>query len=212
MTTIHWSYLAGAIAALAFPTDFLLPRETRLRDFESFVSLENSPGRRPWWWLLALWLDPLRAFGGTYLLIHAFAAPAGRHGLVHSPGYWIATAILALSCVCQCLTRRDPEALLAPIGYCVGCLAIIAAPAAAAIGCALAVTSLFAFRRLNAFFGVAIVTLPVLDYVLGGSLPWLLPGLIVLTLPLFLTLVTGRTLEIPTRGNPRGVDTGLPHR
>ena len=140
------------------------------------------------------------------------AAPAGRHGLVHSPGYWIATAILALSCVCQCLTRRDPEALLAPIGYCVGCLAIIAAPAAAAIGCALAVTSLFAFRRLNAFFGVAIVTLPVLDYVLGGSLPWLLPGLIVLTLPLFLTLVTGRTLEIPTRGNPRGVDTGLPHR
>ena len=210
--TIHWSYLVGAVLALMFPTDLLLPQATRLRDFESFVSLEDSPQKRPWWWLLALWLDPVRAFGGTALLLRAVVAPAGRHALVHSPAYWIITLILSASCLSQCLTRRDSEALLAPIGFSVGCLCVIVAPAAAAIGFALAIMSLFAFRRLNAFFGVAFATLPILDYFLGGRLPWLLPALIVLAIPLAATLITGRTLELPTLGNPKGADTSVPHR
>lgn len=66
--TIHWSVFVPGVLLLLYPADRLLSSLVELRSFDCFQNLDNSPRYRPWWWVPALWIDPLRGFAGTWLL------------------------------------------------------------------------------------------------------------------------------------------------
>ena len=60
----------------------------------------------PWWWVPVLWLDPVRAFAGAWLLLRALDL-----ALLEPPALLalsIAAVVLAASVILQCLTTREP--------------------------------------------------------------------------------------------------------
>ena len=66
--TIHWSLFVPSVLLLVFPADRLLSSLVELGSLDCSQGLENGPRHRPWRWVPALWLDPLRGFPGTLLL------------------------------------------------------------------------------------------------------------------------------------------------
>ena len=190
-----------AVLLLLFPADRLLSANVQLRTFESFRSLENSPRHRPWWWVTALWLDPIRGFVGTLLLKTAFALTQGKWTLRQEPTYWLLVGILGTAVLCQSYTRRDHEVLLAPMGFVGGIVLALIPLAVAVIGLATAVMSLFAFRRFHAFFTVGLAMIGLLGALLDTHFMWLAPAGLVLIVPLALGAIAGRTLELPTRND-----------
>ena len=66
-----WVSFVPGLLLLLLPADRLLSRWVELRSYECFNSLNNSPRHRPWWWVPALWVDPVRAYAGTWLLLRA---------------------------------------------------------------------------------------------------------------------------------------------
>lgn len=199
--TIHWSLFVPAVLLLLFPADRLLSANVQLRTFESFRSLENSPRHRPWWWVPALWLDPVRGFVGTLLLKASLALAPAEWTLRQEPTYWLLVGLLGTAVLCQSFTRRDPEVLLAPMGFVGGIVLALMPLAVALIGLGTAVMSLFAFRRFHAFFTVGLAMIALLGTLLDTRFMWLAPAGLVLIVPLALGAIAGRTLELPTRND-----------
>jgi ABC-type dipeptide/oligopeptide/nickel transport system permease subunit len=69
----------------------------------------------------------------------------------------------------------------------------------ALIGIVTATLGLFAFRQFHAFFVFGLVAVCLLGIVLGTGMMWIGPAVGVLSLPIVAGLVTGSTLEVPTR-------------
>jgi len=203
---INWSLFLPAMLLLLFPADRLLSAKVQLRSFESFRSLEDSPRHRPWWWVPALWLDPIRGFVGALLLKRAFALVSAHWTLEQKPTYWLLVGLLGFAVLCQSFTRRDREVLLAPMGFVAGIVIALMPPAVALIGFAAAVLSLFAFHRFHAFFAVGLAMVALLGILFGTQFMWIAPAAVVLAVPLALGAITGRSLELPTRN-----DTGPVH-
>jgi len=199
--TIDWSLFVPAVLLLLFPADRLLSANVQLRTFESFRSLENSPRHRPWWWVPALWLDPVRGFAGTLLLKAAFALAPAEWTLRQAPTYWLLVGLLGAAVLCQSFTGRDHEVLLAPIGFVAGIVAALMPLPVAVIGLATAMMSLFAFRRFHAFFTVGLAMIALLGALFDTHFMWLAPAGLVLIVPLALGAIAGRTLELPTRND-----------
>lgn len=207
LITTHWDLLAPALLLLWFPADRLLSSSVRLRSLETFTTLERSPQRLPWWCVPALWLDPIRAFGGTLLLEQALALDLtdARWALLPKASYSIVNAVLAIAVLIQMFTRRREEVMLAPIGFVGGVVAALVAWPVALIAFSMAIAGVFAFRQFHAFFWIGFVMVALLGFLLRSEIAWLATGLGVLALPLAATLVTGRTLELPTRGPAKPV-------
>ena len=199
--TIHWILFLPGLLLLLYPADRLLSSMVQLRSYESFVSLENSPRYRPWWWVPILWIDPLRGLLGTWLIRQAFAMEASVWTTAPKLMYGLTVLILAVAVLCQTLTRRDRDALLAPIGFVAGIVAALMPMSVALIAFSTALMSVFAFRRLHAFFTVSLVMIALLAVVFDTKLMWLAPALIVVAMPIMLGLITGSSLEIPTRND-----------
>jgi len=197
--TIHWTLFVPGLLLLLFPSDRLLSSMVTLRSFENFQSLENSPRYRPWWWVPALWIDPIRGLVGTLLLKHDFASAAADATVAARPAYWLVVGILGLAVLCQTFTRRDEHVLLAPIGFIGGMVAALAPLPVTLIGLAMATTGLFAFRRFHAFFSVGLAMVALLGLLFGARVVWLAPAVVALGLPIVAGVVTGYTLELPTR-------------
>ena len=198
--TIHWSLFVPGILLLLYPADRLLSSLVELRSFDCFHNLANSPRYRPWWWVPVLWLDPMRGFAGTWLLQQAFGVASVTWAAVPKPEYVLLVAILGLAVLCQTFTRRgDQGVLLAPMGF-VGGLTVALTPLPVAlIGLVTAALGLFAFRQFHAFFAVGLVGVALLGVVLGTGVMWLGPAAGAFLLPIIAGLVTGSTLEVPTR-------------
>lgn len=197
--TIHLSLFAPSLLLLLFPADRLLSSTVQLRSFESFRSLENSPRHRPWWWVAALWVDPLRALAGTLLLKHALALESADWAFTPKPAYGVLIGVLGLAVLSQLFTRRQPDVMLAPIGFVAGVVAALIPSPVTLIGFAMATAGLFAFGQFHAFFSVAFVTIALLGLALGADIAWLAPAVGVLGLPIVASFLTGSTLELPTR-------------
>ena len=76
----------------------------------------------------------------------------------------------------------------------------------ALIGIVTAALGLFAFRQFHAFFAFGLAAVCLLGTVLGVGMMWIGPAAGVFALPILAGLVTGSTLEVPTRnasGGPR---------
>ncbi len=202
--TIHWSLFVPGVLLLVFPADRLLSPWVELRSFGCFQSLTDSPRYRPWWWVPALWLDPLRGFLGTLLIKQSLALSTVPWAQTPAGGYALALAIIALGCICQTYTRRGERGvLLAPIGYVAGVVAALTPWPVALLATATAGLGLFAFRQFHAFFAFGLVGVSVIGFVLCDDVVWVAPAVGAFALPIIAGLVTGSTLEIPTRNAGR---------
>jgi hypothetical protein len=197
--TIELRLFAPGLLLLLFPAEWLLSSMVQLRSLDRFQSLQNSPRDRPWWWVPALWLDPLRAFAGAYLLRAALGAPVDDWASTPKLEYSVVVAAVGVGVLCQMFTRRDPEAVLAPIGFVAGLVAALTPWQVAAIGVTMAVTAMLAFRRFHAFFTIGLCAVGALGFVLKAEVAWLVPALAALALPFAVSALSGRALEIPTR-------------
>lgn len=194
------------VLLLVFPADRLLSSLVELRSFGCFQSLENSPRHRPWWWVPALWLDPFRGFLGTQLLKESLALASAPWEQTPVAAYVLALVILALGGACQIFTRRgDQGVLLAPMGYVAGVVAALTPWPVALIAIVSAALGLFAFRQFHAFFASGLIAVGLLGLALGAEVAWLAPAVGAFALPIFTGLVTGGTLELPTRNASRPV-------
>jgi hypothetical protein len=200
--TIHWGLFVPGVLLLLFPADRLLSPRVELRSFDCFQSLENSPRFRPWWWVWALWLDPLRGFFGAYALQHALTISSTDWEFVPKAGYALLVALLAVAVVTQTFTRRgDRGVLLAPIGFVAGVVAALMPWLVAAIGIVTALVGLFAFRQFPAYFVFGVGAVAVLGFTLDARVMWIVPAMGVFALPFMTGLITGSTLELPTRNS-----------
>lgn len=195
---IPWGWSVFGALLLLFPADRLLSSVVRLRSMDSFQSLENSPRHRPWWWVPILWVDPLRGYVGTYLMT---AAVAGSDEWITTDKrlYALAMLVLASGVLAQMFTRRGDEAWLAPIGFVAGVVAVLTPWPVALIAGAMAFTAMFGFRSISAFFLVGFSMVAALALPLDANPVWFVPALGVLALPFLVAVLSGRTMEIPTR-------------
>lgn len=196
----------SGVLLLLFPADRLLSRCVQLRSLDWFRSLENSPRYRPWWWVPMLWLDPLRAFLGVYLLKAALLAADPSWVGMNKLSYGVVVALICGSVIAQMFTRREADVLLAPLGFVAGIVAALTPWPVALIGLTMAVTAMFAFRRLYAFFGFGLAAVGILGALFKAPVAWLIPALAILFLPMVVAFLSGWTLEIPIRDDsaPRG--------
>lgn len=202
--TIHWILFVPGVLLLLFPADRLLSSAIELRSFDCFQSLENSPRFRPWWWVPVLWLDPFRAFAGTWLLREGLGLKTGPWDPVPVGPYVLALAILIAGGACQTFTRRgDRGVLLAPIGYVAGMVCALTPWSVSLLAIVSAALGLFAFRKFHAFFAFGLSAVALLGFALGAEVAWIAPAIGVFALPIVAGLVTGSTLEIPTRNASR---------
>jgi hypothetical protein len=198
--TIHWSLLLPGMLLLLFPADRLLSSVVELRSFGCFQALENSPRYRPWWWVPSLWLDPVRGFAGTLLLRRALDITSVTWTVAPKPEYALLVGVVAVGVLCQTFTRRgDARVLLAPIGFVTGVVAALTPWPVAAIAVVTATLGLFAFRQFHAFFAVGVIAVCLIGLLLGTGMMWIVPALGAFALPIAAGLVTGSTLELPTR-------------
>ncbi len=200
--TIHWSLLVPAVLLLLFPADRLLSSRVELRSFESFQNLVNSPRHRPWWWVPGLWLDPWRGLLGTLLLRGAVDISAETWELTPKPQYALLLGILAAGVLSQTVTRRgDGRVLLAPVGFVAGVVGGLTPWTVGLLTIVTGMVGLFALRHLQAFFAFAFVAVCLLGAALGAGAGWIGAAAGSLALPIIAGLVTGSTLEVPTRND-----------
>src|ERR1044072_2845157 len=110
--TIHWSLFVPGMLLLLYPPDRLLSSLVESRSFDCFQNLENSRRYRPWWWVPALWLDPLWGFFGTRLLRRAFEITTVTWTLALEPEYSLLVGLLAAGVLSQTFTRRGDSGVL----------------------------------------------------------------------------------------------------
>ncbi len=189
------------VVLLLFPADRLLSAQVRLRTFESFRNLSTEATFRPWWWVPALWLDPLRGFAGVWLLQRALALGSAEWNLVPKPAYGLLLGLVLLSGYAQTFTKRDDEVMLAPVGFVAGVIVAFLPGLVATLALVMAAIGLFAFRGFHAFFSGGLVAVTVIGLGLGAPFWWVAPAAGVCALPILGGVLSRRTLEIPTRGN-----------
>lgn len=188
---------------LFYPADRLLSSVVQLRSFERFQSLEDSKRYRPWWWVPVLWLDPVRGFLGGWLLKQAFGLVSIYWNLTAVPEYCTFLVLLCLAIGCQTYTRRDQDVMLAPIGFIIGLVAALTLWQVALGGLVIGLTGLFAFRQFHGFFIMSMGAVALLGFVLEVEVMWLIPAVVALGLPIAIGIVSGNTLELPTRDASR---------
>lgn len=210
--TIHWGLFVPGIVLLLFPADRLLSSHVELRSFGSFQSLENSPRRRPWWWVPLLWIDPMRGFIGVFLLQHAMAATASSWDLMPKPGYTLLAGLMAVGVVSQTLTRRgDGDAILAPVGFVTGMTVALMPWPVALLTLMTAGLGAFALRQFHAFFSCGLVAVTLLGLLFEAEAMWVFIAIGCFVIPLIISLVKSCTLELPTRKDSGSVVSPAGH-
>lgn len=186
---------APSLLLLLFPGDWLLGNRVELLNFDRAGNRSASINRRRW--VYVRWLEPLRGFGGAFALKVSLPLTTDLWRYLPGPAYALFIAILAAGMIAQLPTSREEGALLAPVGYAAGVLFVLLPWPLAAVGLVGGVTSLFAFRQLNAFFGFTAVVVGFVGLLFKISAIWLIPAVGLLLIPVVASLLTGRTLEMP---------------
>lgn len=200
--TLQWLLAGLAVVLLLFPADRLLSSRVELRTFDCFMSLENSPRFRPWWWVPALWIDPMRGYLGTRLLQRALKIDVSDWHKVSVPLYAVVVVLVTIAVLIQTFTKRgDHTSLLAPIGFVAGVAASLVPWVVAGIGIVAALVGLFAFRQFRAYFACGLLAVIFIGFVLGAHMVWVILAACTFALPMITEFLTGRTLEVPTRNS-----------
>jgi hypothetical protein len=202
--TIHWSLLVPGALLLLFPADRLLTSRVELRSFERFRSLEDSPRHRPWWWVPALWLDPLRGFFGAFLLRESLEVALLPWEFLPPTQYAWVVVLLALGIVCQTFTARGEKGvMLAPMGFVAGVVVALLPWSVSLPVLVLAALGLFGLRQFHAFFSFGLAALVLFGVVFRAEFAWLALAAGALALPIVAGFLAGSSMELPTRDSSR---------
>ena len=196
--TLQTALIFPALLLLLFPTDRLLPAGIELRSFNSFHTLGRQARSRPWWWVAALWLDPVRAFAGTGLLTRSLGLSFSRWDVPPTFTLSAAALVIAAGVVAQLFTRRDKDVLLPPLGYVAGVLCWVAPWYAAAIVLAMSATAMFGLRGFGAFFVAGLATVGFVTFVANAGHGWAVIAFTAFLIPALMAILSGRTFELPT--------------
>lgn len=197
---LNWFMFLPALLLVFFPMDAVLPKRLKFRDFDHLDFGEDSSCRSiEAWWLPSLWLDPLRAFAGAWLLRNAWVVEESLTGPGrHVP--WVASAlILAGALGVQMHTRRGQDMMFAPIGYVIGLwFGLLVAPVAG-LAMVIGVGCVVAFRSWSAFFVFGAIGVGVIGYLIMRLNPWMLMAVALSVSPWFVSAMMQRTLIFPLR-------------
>jgi hypothetical protein len=191
--------LVPALLLLWFPTSGMLSQKVQLRTWESFQILHSAKTVRPWWWVPALWIDPGRGAAGVYLLKKSLGLQVTFWSQTPHTEYYVMICVLLVGVMAQLYSRREEGVMLAPMGYVLGVVVMLLPWTVAIAGVVLAITGLFAFRYYEAFFLGGALGVAILGALLRMEWVWWVPAVAVSVLPLIATLVTGKSMELPTR-------------
>lgn len=197
---VDWWLFTPAVLLLLFPGDRLMSPQVELLNFDRASHRSRSPKCSRW--VYSRWLEPLRSFGGAFVLKVSLPLTTDLWHYVPQTEYSLFVGVLFLGMILQLFTRREEDALLAPIGYVVGLMFAIVPWPVALVGLIAGITSLFAFRQLQGFFGMAAVVVVAIGLLLEAPVIWMLPIVGVLLVPVIAGLTTGRTLEMPVPRDP----------
>lgn len=200
--TFNWIHLSVGLLLLIFPAEFLLSKRVQLRSFETFTSLENNPNAHPWWFVPLLFIDPIRGFGGAWLLRSGLGLASADGVFFRLPHFWMLAGALIAAVAIQTYTKRDHDVMIAPMGFLAGILVLLVPPVAAAITLVLAIAAVFGLRSFMGFFCVGLIVTPAVAIPFRGSITWVAIAGALFGLPVLLSVVSGRTLEIPTAKDP----------
>ena len=203
---LHPSLFVPGLLLLLFPADRLLCAKVELRDFESFHTLGRKERFRPWWWVAALWIDPIRSFIGARLLTASLDLRFGRWDVPPTAEYSVAIAIVVVAVLAQLVTRREAGVILAPLGFVSGIVASVSPWYATVIAITLAAAAMAGLRHFFAFFLGGILAIAILALVVHADWRWIILPLVALGVPALVGLVSGRAMELPTR-NGSGPNT-----
>ena len=189
-----------ALLLVFFPLDAVLPRRLKFRDFDRLDFGEDSWSRSlEAWWLPTLWLDPLRAFAGAWLLRNAWVLDESLGGVLRLVPLVASALILAGALGVQLHTRRGQDLVFAPIGYVIGLwFGLVVAPVAV-LAMVVGVGCVVAFRSWSAFFVFGAIGVGVIGYLVMRLNPWLLMAVVLSICPWFVSAMTQRTLILPLR-------------
>lgn len=199
--SIDWVLLVPALLLLLWPGDRLMASEVELLSFDRMGNRSEAINRRRWVYLR--WLDPIRGFGGAFLLKISLPLTTDLWSYLPGMEYGVFVAVLGLGMISQLFTGREEGVLLAPVGYAVGILFVLVPWPAAAVAVISGITSLFAFRQIAAFFGFTAMVVGLVGMLFETPIIWLLPAVGALLIPVIAGLMTGRTLEIPVPAETR---------
>ena len=188
-----------AVLLLWFPTSAMLSKKVQLRAWETFENLHSTTSPRPWWWVPALWIDPVRAVAGAYLLRETLELNDAYFRIKPEMPYGVMIGVLVVGVIMQLLSSREEGVMLAPMGYVAGVIGVLVPWPIALAGMVLGITGIFAFRNYSSFFLGGMLGVGGLGALLRMEVFWLMPALGVIAIPLIANLVTGKTMEIPTR-------------
>lgn len=193
--------LVPAVLLLCFPLDGLLRGEVRFGQVDQMF-LRGRKRRLSVWNTAMLAIDPLRAAGGAYLLIAGLRQvdPIGGGLMAEATMPLLMGAILFVALIAQLVTRRDPEYLLAPVGFSAGLIVQLMSPSVAAIALLAGFVALAGVRAWSAYFLVAAVACAGGGFALmelDRVTPLVLGS--VLVLPGIAGMLTGRHLMMPGR-------------
>lgn len=196
--TVNGLEFVPALVLLLIPADRLLSAHVELRCFDCFRRMGGS--FRPWWWVPALWLDPLRAFGGTLLLRQSLTLNTAYWPLADPSAYAMMMTIVGLGIAAQVFTLRAGRGvLLSPIGFVSGIAVALTPWPVGLIGVVVAFLGLFGFRQFYAFFAFGVIAIPLLGLLLEAPPMWIIPAACGFALPVVTGLITSSTLEFPVR-------------
>lgn len=195
--TIDWAFLAPALLLLLFPADWLLSPRVELCSFDCLRGLGRRSRAPTWGRLAALVVDPLRGFGGIWLLLQALDLQTSSWTQTPKPAFAALVVLLMLAALCQTFTRREHGVLLAPIGFVGGGL-IALVPGFTPYFClALALVAMAGFRQFYAFFVVGLFALPALGFLFAAAPAKVGAALTLFLLPLLAGMLTQSALELP---------------
>ena len=197
--TFHFGLFAPALILLLFPADRLLTRFVELRNFEDFHTLDKGPRFRPWWWVAALWVDPLRSFAGIHLLLLSLGLKLGKWDVLPTAAFSVAIGIVTAAVLAQMFSARERGFFIAPIGFVLGIVAAIAPWKVTAIAATMAFTGMFGMRQFYAFFVGGLIASGFLGFIMSTGAGWLVLAMVAFGLPVTAGLITSRCLGLPTR-------------
>lgn len=197
---LNWWMFLPALLLVFCPLDAVLPKRLKFREFDHLDFGEDSWCRSvEAWWLPTLWLDPLRAFAGAWLLRNAWVLDEFLGGVARHAPVVVSALILAVALGVQLHTRRDRDMVFAPIGYVIGLwFGLLLAPVAA-LAMVVGVGCVVAFRSWSAFFVFGAIGAGVIGFLIMRLDPWMLMAVALSALPWFVSAITQRVLIFPLR-------------